>query len=70
MYDKTPPGVCMGLAWTSHGGSTLYIETIKQKRRKSKLDKDGQEVDTGNGTIEYTGLNGNRFHPKRTLDLT
>ena len=25
MYENTPPGVCMGLAWTSHGGSTLYI---------------------------------------------
>ncbi len=55
MYDVTPPGVCMGLAWTSHGGSTLYIETIKQKRRKPKLDKDGQEGDLGNGSIEYTG---------------
>lgn len=55
MYDTTPPGVCMGLAWTSHGGSTLYIETIKQKRRKPKLDKDGHEGDVGNGTIEYTG---------------
>ena len=38
MYEITPPGVCMGLAWTSHGGSTLYIETLKQ--RSSKNDKE------------------------------
>jgi Lon-like ATP-dependent protease len=27
MYETTPVGVVMGLAWTSMGGSTLYIET-------------------------------------------
>lgn len=27
IYDETPAGVVMGLAWTSLGGSTLYIET-------------------------------------------
>lgn len=26
MFDNTPPGVIMGLAWTSMGGSALYIE--------------------------------------------
>jgi Lon-like ATP-dependent protease len=28
LYDVTPPGVAMGLAWTSMGGAALYIETI------------------------------------------
>ncbi|KAI9190795.1 Lon protease C-terminal proteolytic domain-containing protein [Polychytrium aggregatum] len=28
MYDKTPAGVVMGLAWTSLGGSVLYIESV------------------------------------------
>jgi Lon-like ATP-dependent protease len=28
MYDITPPGVAMGLAWTSMGGAALYIESI------------------------------------------
>jgi Lon-like ATP-dependent protease len=46
MYDQTPPGVCMGLAWTSHGGSTLYIETVKQRSRQNKED---------GGSIEATG---------------
>ena len=46
-------GVCMGLAWTSHGGSTLYIETIKQKRRSKPIS--GEKEETGNGKIEFTG---------------
>lgn len=50
LYPETPPGVCMGLAWTSHGGSTLYIETVQQKMKKPSKDSNG-----GNGRIEYTG---------------
>ena len=47
MYDSTPAGVCMGLAWTSMGGSTLYIETVKQRSHQSKED-DGSIQVTGN----------------------
>lgn len=32
LYEQTPPGVVMGLAWTSHGGSTLYIETTMHRK--------------------------------------
>jgi ATP-dependent Lon protease len=28
IYEETPPGVVMGLAWTRLGGAVLYIETI------------------------------------------
>ncbi|TPX49053.1 hypothetical protein SeMB42_g02762 [Synchytrium endobioticum] len=28
MYRTTPPGVVMGLAWTSMGGSSLYVEAV------------------------------------------
>ncbi|TKA31320.1 Lon protease mitochondrial [Salinomyces thailandicus] len=28
LYDTTPPGVAMGLAWTSMGGAALYVESI------------------------------------------
>ncbi|XP_013918433.1 PREDICTED: lon protease homolog, mitochondrial [Thamnophis sirtalis] len=46
MYDVTPPGVVMGLAWTAMGGSTLFIET-SLRRPREKESKDG--------TLEMTG---------------
>lgn len=30
LYDTTPPGVTMGLAWTQMGGAAMYVETILQ----------------------------------------
>ncbi|XP_070541790.1 lon protease homolog, mitochondrial-like [Ptychodera flava] len=45
MYETTPPGVVMGLAWTSMGGSTLYIETAIKR-----VDTESKE-----GSLELTG---------------
>lgn len=44
IYDKTPTGVVMGLAWTAMGGSTLYIETtsVEQGEGKGALNLTGQ----------------------------
>ncbi|XP_077187935.1 lon protease homolog, mitochondrial [Paroedura picta] len=46
MYDVTPPGVVMGLAWTAMGGSTLFIET-SLRRPKDKENKEGSLEVTG-----------------------
>ncbi|XP_061834420.1 lon protease homolog, mitochondrial [Nerophis lumbriciformis] len=47
MYDVTPPGVVMGLAWTAMGGSTLFIETSLRR----PVGKDAK----GEGSLEVTG---------------
>lgn len=41
-YKKTPVGVCMGLAWTSHGGATIYIEAVKVENDKPFMKLTGQ----------------------------
>lgn len=53
MYEVTPPGVVMGLAWTSMGGSTLYIETTLSR----PLDKSVDSKE--NGSLSITGHLGN-----------
>uniref|UniRef100_A0A3Q3KK23 Lon protease homolog, mitochondrial n=1 Tax=Monopterus albus TaxID=43700 RepID=A0A3Q3KK23_MONAL len=48
MYDVTPPGVVMGLAWTAMGGSTIFIET-SLRRPPGGADSKGE------GSLEVTG---------------
>ncbi|MEN9343953.1 MAG: lon protease [Chlamydiota bacterium] len=44
-YEKTPPGVCMGLAWTSMGGATLYVEATAVSFEKTEMKLTGQAGD-------------------------
>uniref|UniRef100_A0A224Z222 endopeptidase La n=1 Tax=Rhipicephalus zambeziensis TaxID=60191 RepID=A0A224Z222_9ACAR len=49
MYEETPPGVVMGLAWTAMGGSTLYIETAVPRPLESSGEKKQE------GALQLTG---------------
>lgn len=53
MYLETPPGVITGLAWTSMGGSILFIETTLSK--PLDLAPDSKEQ----GSLTITGSLGN-----------
>lgn len=64
MYDTTPPGIVMGLAWTAMGGSTLYIETAKRKLFESPAKKEGE------GSLEVTGHLGDVMKESARISLT
>ncbi len=44
-YEQTPVGVATGLAWTSLGGATLYIETVKVAGERTEMMLTGQAGD-------------------------
>ena len=54
IYDQTPVGVAMGLAWTAMGGSTLYIKAtqIEQGEGKGALTLSGQLGDVMKGSAQ------------------
>lgn len=68
MYDVTPPGVVMGLAWTAMGGSTLYIEIAKRKLSQPTVKKD--QPNAGDGSLELTGHLGDVMKESARIALT
>jgi Lon-like ATP-dependent protease len=68
MYELTPPGVVMGLAWTAMGGSTLYIETAKRKLN-SNVSKNKDQPAT-DGSLEVTGHLGDVMKESARIALT
>ena len=60
-----PPGIIMGLAYTSMGGSALYIET---QGIKKGLDNEGKP--RGGGTLKVTGQLGDVMKESSQIALT
>ncbi|KAJ3101497.1 ATP-dependent Lon protease pim1 [Phlyctochytrium planicorne] len=60
LYETTPSGVVMGLAWTQMGGSALYIESVLEsalsEASKPSFHRTGQmgDVMKESSTIAYT----------------
>ncbi len=59
LYDKEIPGVVMGLAWTSMGGATLYIEATSASAKSRGFKQTGQlgDVMKESTEIAYTYIN-------------
>jgi len=68
-YETTPPGVCLGLAWTALGGATLYVEAVRMPGEKTKMMLTGQagEVMKESSQIAWTYVQSalHRFAPKQ-----
>ncbi|XP_054286467.1 lon protease homolog, mitochondrial-like isoform X1 [Macrosteles quadrilineatus] len=65
MYEVTPPGVVMGLAWTAMGGSTLFIETALRQQ----VDTESKSSAPG-GSVELTGHLGDVMKESCRIALT
>ncbi|HSX38177.1 MAG TPA: endopeptidase La [Chlamydiales bacterium] len=63
-YKVNPVGVATGLAWTSMGGATLYIETIKYPAEKTEMKLTGQAGDVmkESAQIAWTYVQSNAPH--------
>ncbi|TDG45260.1 hypothetical protein AWZ03_008322 [Drosophila navojoa] len=63
MYNVTPAGVVMGLAWTAMGGSSLYIETSRRHIRAEKPESTA-------GVLHLTGNLGDVMKESAQIALT
>ncbi|XP_033245528.1 lon protease homolog, mitochondrial-like [Drosophila miranda] len=70
MYETTPPGVVMGLAWTAMGGSSLYIETSPRNKYKSLGPISEASGVSGGGTLYITGNLGDVMKESAQIALT
>ena len=61
-YEHMPPGVVIGLAYSSHGGSILYIETSKLSNPNSSENK--------TGSLKVTGQLGSVMQESSSIALT
>lgn len=70
-HDRTPVGVAVGLAWTSLGGATLYVECIKVSAEKTDMKLTGQagEVMKESSEIAWSFLHGSihKYAPGHTF---
>ena len=77
VFDHPLPGVIMGLAWTSMGGDTLFIEARGVKSEQAGFKQTGQlgKVMIESSEIAYTTVralcrrNGNRFFDEHFVHL-
>ncbi len=70
-YERTPIGVCMGLAWTALGGATLYVEATRVPGEKTEMKLTGQAGDVmkESSQIAWTFLHSHvdKYAPGKTF---
>ena len=71
LYQKNIPGVTIGLAWTSLGGKTLYIEANGIKQKSSGFKQTGQlgKVMKESAEIAFSYVRGKLTSKKKYVDF-
>ncbi|KAI7861280.1 hypothetical protein BDF14DRAFT_1887425 [Spinellus fusiger] len=67
LYERTIPGVVMGLAWTNMGGSSLYIESVLESSLTPQSS--AHLSSTGQWSLMATQYPKNKFFEKARLHL-
>mmetsp|Transcript_12640 Transcript_12640/g.18127 ORF Transcript_12640/g.18127 Transcript_12640/m.18127 type:complete len:691 (+) Transcript_12640:40-2112(+) len=72
MYDVTPAGVVMGLAWNSMGGAALYIESkvSDYAPTPSNSTEDASAGKSTQGSLFVTGMMGDVMRESSTIAYT
>ncbi|KAJ2853903.1 ATP-dependent Lon protease pim1, partial [Coemansia asiatica] len=70
LYKSTPAGVVMGLAWTSLGGSALYIESVVEATLSSSDNGDAHGDGGPQGRLHTTGQLGDVMKESSVLAYT
>ncbi|KAJ1648623.1 ATP-dependent Lon protease pim1 [Coemansia asiatica] len=70
LYKSTPAGVVMGLAWTSLGGSALYIESVVEATLSSSDNGDAHGDGGPRGRLHTTGQLGDVMKESSVLAYT
>lgn len=68
-YKVNPVGVATGLAWTSLGGATLYIESVKYPAEKTEMKLTGQAGDVMKESSQIAWTYAHSFTAKISPDL-
>lgn len=70
-YKNTPPGVTLGLAWTSMGGALLNIESIQIPSDKQSISLTGQAGDVMKESCDiawsYLAMSYKKYTSKKTF---
>ncbi|KAJ1995397.1 ATP-dependent Lon protease pim1 [Coemansia spiralis] len=70
LYKTTPPGVVMGLAWTSMGGSALYIESVVESTLSLENGESSDNSSSHSGRLHTTGQLGDVMKESSVLAYT
>ncbi|KAL8454379.1 hypothetical protein Emag_001406 [Eimeria magna] len=73
LFEKTQPGVVMGLAWTAMGGAVIFVEAVGRLQGFEPSNHEPSKAssgDGGSGTLKVTGQLGGVMNESCQIAMT